>query len=176
MTELNCQCGKVRLVLEGPPILSAECCCTSCRTAAGTLQRLPGAPRLLSAHGTTRFVLYRKDRARLASGVEHLREHRITPRSPTRRVVAACCNTPLFLEFRGGHWLSLYGGLWPAAALPPLEMRTMASDLPDPSVLPDDVPNARTQSLAFFARLLVAWAAMGFRAPPLPAMRELAVD
>ena len=171
MTELNCQCGQVSLGLDGPPILSAECCCTSCRRAGETLQRLPGAPRILGEHGTTSFVLYRKDRVRFASGDEHLREHRLTPDAPTRRVVAACCNTPLFLEFKGGHWLSLYGGLWPAGALPRLQMRTMTSDLPDPAVLPDDVPNARTQSLSFFVKLLAAWIAMGFRTPQLPPMK-----
>ena len=66
---------------------------------------------------------------------------------------------------KGGHWLSLYGSLWPEGTLPPLQMRTMTGDLPDPSVLPNDVPNARSQSLRFFAKLLGAWIAMGFRSP-----------
>ncbi len=41
----------------------------------------------------------------------------------------------------------------------------MTSDLPDASVLPEDVPNLKRQSLRFFWRLFAAWAAMGFRSP-----------
>lgn len=147
--------------------MSTECCCNSCREAGGKLQSLPGAPPLLEDSGTTRFVVYRKDRVRFLQGTDALKELRLTARSPTRRVVASCCNTPVFLEFQNGHWLSLYGGLWPAAALPPLEMRTMAGDLPDPTVLSDDVPNAKTHSVSFFAKLLGAWVAMGFRSPKI---------
>jgi hypothetical protein len=175
-TRLACACGRVALEVERAPILSAECCCTSCRTAGVRLQNLPGAKPLLGRHGVTRFVLYRKDRVRFLTGADLLAELRLTRNAATRRVVATCCNTPVFLDFEKGHWLSLYGGLWPLGTLPPLEMRTMASDLPDASVLPDDVPNSRRQSLGFFAKLLGAWAAMGFRTPQLPRIeRELEV-
>ena len=44
----------------------------------------------------------------------------------------------------------------------------MTSDLPEGAVLPDDVPNARKQNLAFFAKLFGAWVAMGFRNPKMP--------
>ncbi|HQZ13562.1 MAG TPA: hypothetical protein PK286_11825 [Devosia sp.] len=167
--EVSCACGQVRLEVTGKPIISAECCCTSCRSAAGTFEALPGAHPILTAYGATRYELYRKDRVRFLSGAEHLREHRLQPDSHTRRVVAGCCNSPVFTEFEGGHWLSLYGGLWPAGTLPPLEIRTMTSDLPDPSVLPDDVTNARRQNGSFFRKLLLAWVAMGFRVPKTPA-------
>ncbi len=172
-TRLRCACGRVELAVEGAPILSAECCCTSCRTAGARLEQLPGAKPLLGKHGVTRFVLYRKDRVRFLAGADLLAELRLAPGASTRRVVATCCNAPVFLDFEKGHWLSLYGGLWPPGTLPRLEMRTMASDLPDASVLPDDVPNARRQSLAFFAKLLGAWAAMGFRVPKLPPVERV---
>jgi hypothetical protein len=54
----------------------------------------------------------------------------------------------VFLEFAGGHWLSLYACLWPEHDLPPMTERTMTADLADPSTLPDDVPNQRRQSNA----------------------------
>ena len=130
-------------------------------TAPASPERLT----LVDAHGATRFVLYRKDRVHFREGTEVLKELRLTPGAKTRRVVATCCNTPLFLEFENGHWLSLYGCLWPEGTLPSLELRTMTSDLPAGTALPDDVPNARRQSLSFFARLLGAWIAMGFRSP-----------
>jgi hypothetical protein len=71
----------------------------------------------------------------------------------------------MFLEFANGHWLSIYGGLWPAANLPALEIRTMTRSRPEGVVLPDDVPNPRTHTFSFYAKLFRAWAAMGFRAP-----------
>lgn len=166
-TRLACGCGKVHLEVERDPIVSTACCCTSCRAAGERLAALPDAPAVVDRFGATRFVLYRKDRVRFTRGAELLREFRLTPDSKTRRVVAACCNTPVFLEFQGGHWLSLYGGLWPEASLPPLDLRTMTSDLPDASVLPQDVPNLKRQSGTFFAKLLGAWIAMGFRSPKI---------
>ena len=172
LTRVTCTCGQVALDLDGPPLLSVECCCTSCRTAAQGFERLPGAPRVQTEHGTTRFELYRKDRVQWPAGKTLLEEHRLTPDSPTRRVLAGCCNTPVFLEFSGGHWLSVYGHLWPRDALPPLEMRTMAKDLPAGVTLPRDVPNASSQSAKFMFRLLGAWVAMGFRAPKLDFVRR----
>jgi len=109
--------------------------------------------------------MHRKDRVSIDAGHSMLRALRLSSRGGSRRVLAGCCNTPLFLEFSGGHWLSLYGLLWPASARPVVEMRTMVSDLPDASGLPDDVPNLETRSLRFYARLMKAWIAMGFRSP-----------
>ena len=82
-------------------------------------------------------------------------------------MVATYCNTPIFLDFTEGHWIDLYDILWPPGTTPPLQMRTMASDLADASELPNDVPNHKTQSVGFFVQLLVAWAAMGFRRPKI---------
>jgi len=136
------------------------------------MQSLPSAPPVLESNGGTRFVLYRKDRIRFLEGTDRLKAFRLEPESPTRRVIAVCCNTPIFLEFQNGHWLSLYGCLWPEGALPPLALRTMTSDLPPNTVLPDDVPNSKTQSVSFFVKLLGAWMAMGFRRPKVTAVSE----
>lgn len=166
-TRLGCACGQVHLEVEGAPIVSTECCCNSCRAAGARIQTLPSAPRILGPIGATRFVLYRKDRVRFLAGTDHFKEFRLTPEAKTRRVVATCCNTPVFLEFQGGHWLSLYGCLWPAGTLPPLQLRTMTEDLPPGTTLPDDIPNGKRQSVSFFAKLLGAWIAMGFRSPKI---------
>ena len=165
ITKLACTCGRVTLELRKAPIVSSECYCNSCRAAGARLQTLPAAAPILDANGGTRFVLYRKDRIRFPAGAELLKEFRLVPGAKTRRVVASCCNTPVFLEFENGHWLSLYGGLWPQDTLPPLELRTMTSDLPAGTLLDDAVPNGRRQSVSFFAKLLGAWIAMGFRSP-----------
>jgi len=166
-TKLECACGHLALEVTGEPILNAECCCNSCRTAAAKLRALPRAAPFPEPGLGTRFVLYRKDRVSFVQGVDMLKEFRLGPDATTRRVLATCCNTPVFLEFEKGHWLSLYGCLWPADKLPPLEMRTMTSDLPAGTVLPADVPNGARQPLTFMLKLLGAWMAMFFRSPEI---------
>lgn len=173
MTRLSCTCGKVEIEVTGAPVVTAECCCTSCRAAGDKFEALPGAPTFRTPYKTTPYVLQRKDRVRFVRGTEHLREFRLTPTSHTRRVVAVCCNTPVFTEFQAGHWLSLYASLWPVASRPAMAMRTMAGDLPDASVLPADIPNLKGQSGGFFAKLLGAWIAMGFRVPKIAVNGQL---
>ena len=166
-TVLTCTCTQVALEVQGRPIVSVECLCADCQGAGAFLQSLPGAPSTLDKNGATRFVLYRKDRVRCDRGQELLREHRLSKASTTRRVVAVCCNTPMFLEFSSGHWLSIYGGLWPSESAPALEIRTMTRSRPEGVVLPDDVPNPATHTFSFYAKLFRAWAAMRFRAPKI---------
>ncbi|WP_314410678.1 hypothetical protein [Pseudomonas kuykendallii] len=162
---LTCGCGQVALKIQGNPIISAECLCNDCQKAGAFLQSLPGAPSVLDNKASTRFVLYRKDRVWCEKGQSRLREYRLSEHSKTRRVVATCCNTPMFLDFTNGHWLSLYGGLWPVEALPALEIRTMTRDRPKGVELADDVPNPSTHTISFFAKLFGSWAAMRFRTP-----------
>ena len=172
-TKIGCVCGQTRLEVEGTPIVSVECCCTSCRTAGDRMQSFEGAPRTLTDYGTTPFVMYRKDRICFLAGIESLKSFRLSSEHSSKRVIASCCNTPVYLELKGGHWLSLYGGLWPEGAMPAPVMRTMASDLPKGATLPGDIPNAKKQSLGFFAKLFGAWVAMGFRNPKTPNTGEI---
>lgn len=128
------------------------------------MEQLADAPAVLDADGGTDCVLYRKDRVRCVQGGERLEEHRLKADSPTRRMVATCCNSPMFLDFTKGHWLTLYRARIPQA-VPPLEMRIMTADRREGVVLPDDAPNALAHSGKLMGKLLAAWAAMGFRAP-----------
>jgi hypothetical protein len=162
---IGCTCGATHFEVSGKPILVSECLCDSCRAAAARLAALPGAPTILTDYAATPAAEYRKDRIRILAGVEHLREFKLKPDAGTRRVVAACCNTPLFLEVKSGHWLSIYLHLWPERDRPKPELRTMTGDLVDASGLPDDIPNLKSHSIGFYAKLLGAWIAMGFRNP-----------
>ncbi|KRD39284.1 hypothetical protein ASE35_02655 [Lysobacter sp. Root916] len=164
-TTLACACGRTRLQASGAPILVSECLCDSCREAAGRLATLPGAHSLLTSYGATPSAEYRKDRIRILADAAQLAEFRLSPGAGSRRVVATCCNTPLFLEMKGAHWLSVYSHLWPAATRPKPQMRTMVGDLADASRVPDDIPNLKTHTVRFYAKLLAAWVAMGFRNP-----------
>ena len=168
----SCHCGAFTLRAEGPPIVTTACYCKSCRTAAAELTTGGAGENesLLEADGGTLCTLFRKDRVHWSSSV--LRERRLTPKSKTRRVVASCCNTPMFMEFTNGHWLSLYTRRFPRADQPPLETRVMTRDAPEGTCFADDVPAAAGHSFGFFVRLLWAWARMGFRTPTLDIARS----
>jgi hypothetical protein len=91
-------------------------------------------------------------KVRCVRGGEWMEARRLKPESPTRRMVATCCNSVMFLDFTKGHWLTLYRDRLPA--LPPLEMRVMTADRREGVVLPEDVPNYATHSGKFMWKLL----------------------
>lgn len=137
--QVHCRCGKVSLDLVGPPMMRATCYCDSCQAAA----KLLGVS--VDGEGGTDYTLYRKDRIGAVAGLDHLREHRLKADSPTRRMVAECCGTPMLTDFTKGFWLNFYAS---------------PKDQPRPKL--------RGHSGPFLARLLLSWAAMGFRRPKLP--------
>jgi hypothetical protein len=153
--------------LAGPPIVSAVCCCADCRRAGAQLEEAPGAPPVLRADGGTAYCLYRKDRVTFVSGGEQLEARRLTPESPTRRVVAGCCGAPMFLDFTRGHWVSVYRDRLGADA-PALEMKVQTHGLPPDAAAAGDLPTYAKVPPRFALRLLGSWAAMGFRRPALP--------
>jgi hypothetical protein len=60
-------------------------------------------------------------------GHRNLEEHRLKPDSPTRRVIAMCCHSAMFLDFTKGQWLSMFRNRFPTDA-PALEMRVMTKE------------------------------------------------
>jgi hypothetical protein len=169
----SCRCGKVEFEVVGAPIVSTTCYCTSCQEAGRRFEALPAAPRVLDPDGGTGFILYRKDRVRCARGQENLEEYRLQPDSATRRVVAACCNSAMFLEFTKGHWLTLYRNRFPEGA-PPIEMRVMTADRREGVEFADEVPSYAGHTGKFMWKLLAAWIAMGLRRPKVMNVREAA--
>jgi hypothetical protein len=158
----TCRCGKVKFEAVGAPILTGACYCASCQEAGRRLEQLASAPPVLDPDGGTGVTLFRKDRVQCVRGREYLEEHRLKPKSPTRRVVATCCNSAMLLDFTKGHWLSIYRNRFPAGA-PPLEMRVMTQDRRAGVELADDVPNYRGFSGKFMLKLLAARISMGLR-------------
>ena len=162
-SKLSCRCGQVQLTVDGPHIASVECLCSSCQSAARVLETLPDAEPVTDEKGATAFVMHRKDRVQMSAGRDRLKAHRLSQDAGTRRVIAACCSTPIFMELKGGHWLSLCASLWSKVERPEVEMRTMTGARDD---LPDDVPNLKTHSLGFYGRLFRRVDADGFSEPP----------
>lgn len=154
----RCDCGAVEVEALGLPILVTACHCDDCQEAGRRLEALPGRRSPVGAHGGTEALMLRRDRARIVRGADRLESHRLKSGSRTQRLVAACCGTPMLLDFAPGHWIDAYRAAFGPAA-PPVEMRVMTKFAPAGSV-PPGVPAARTHSAAFFARLLAAWAPM----------------
>lgn len=121
-----------------------------------------GSPDMSDGSSGTPYLLYRSDRARVTRGAEKLELLRLNAESATRRQVASCCSTPMFVDFdHGPHWISVYrNGLSQGA--PAIEMRLQVRFAPDREALPKDVPAYDSVSPGFVWRLVKARIAMLF--------------
>lgn len=151
----SCACGRVRCEAVGAPILSGVCYCLDCQEGGRRIEALSNAPRVRDEDGGTPYLTYRDDRFRCIAGDELLEGLKLKPDAPTRRVVASCCNTGMFLKYAPGWWVSAYRHRF-EGDVPPIGMRSKVehrqSDLP----LPDDAPVYGKFPLSLFWRLIVA--------------------
>jgi hypothetical protein len=157
MTTLRatCLCGSVEVATEGPPILAAACHCDDCQEGGRRIEALPGAPPVLGPGGGTEYVLVRRDRARVTRGADALRDHALRPGSGTRRVVASCCNAPMWVDARLAPYVDLYRArIGPGA--PSIEARVMTRFAPPGSLPEDEVPRHRRVSAGLVARVAAA--------------------
>ena len=68
-------------------------------------------------------MLFRRDRIACTRGERHLQAMRLTGASKTRRMIAGCCTTPMYLAFDDKRpWVSAFRAGFGADA-PPVEMR-----------------------------------------------------
>jgi hypothetical protein len=158
----QCSCGSVELEAIGDPITSTVCYCQSCQQGSGQIEALPDGRPACGLDGGTAYVLYRKDRVEYSKGSRLLRGLKLRDESSTRRVVASCCDSHMFLDFEKGHWLSVYR-MALRGDVPPLEMRVHTKSRPAGTDLPDDVPSYPGYSFKFMAKLFGAWIAMLLR-------------
>jgi hypothetical protein len=158
-TRVACSCGKVECEATGTPLVAVVCYCDDCQRGSRQIEMLPNAAPVLGADGGTAYVLYRKDRFECAKGRELLRDLRLEEKSPTRRVVAACCNSAMYLDFEKGHWVSAYRARF-QGAVPPIQMHIQTRFKPHANGAPSDVPAYRRFSALFFAKLIFARIAM----------------
>jgi hypothetical protein len=160
----SCSCGSVELKASGAPIVSAVCYCADCQRGARQIEALPDAGPVMDPDGGTAYILYRKDRIACSKGAALLKSYKIKENSVTNRVVATCCNSPMFMNFdKGPFWVSAYRARFPGDDLPPLQMRICTRSKPAAAALPDDVPGYPGYPLRLMARLLASGAAMLLR-------------
>ena len=158
-TIARCECGRVEVEAIGTPILSTACYCDDCQEGARQIEALPNARPVLDPDGGSAYLLYRKDRMKCSKGAEHLRDYKIKDESPTRRVVATCCNSAMFLDFQKGHWFSVYRARF-ESDVSPLQMRIQTKFKPENRTIPNDVPSYLSYPLRFIAKLMYARVAM----------------
>ena len=157
----TCQCGKVQCQAVGRPIVSGVCYCDDCQAGAAMLEALDGAAKVSDDDGGTHYLTYRDDRFGCVDGAELLLSYHHSPDAPTRRMVASCCNTAMFLKFSKGHWTSAYAKRF-KGDVPPIEMRTQIQFRKSTLPLPDDAPSYRTFGARLFWRLIKSRIAMIF--------------
>jgi hypothetical protein len=177
MSESNitarCACGQVVLAMHGAPIVSVACYCDDCQTGARKIEALPNAAPVKNSDGGTSYLAFRKDRMECSRGQEHLQSLKIRPDSATKRVVATCCNSAMYLGFDDRkHWVDVYH-LRVQGAVPPIQMRICTRYKPGAAEDPGstDVPGYPGYPFKLIARLLAAGVAMwlpgsGSRAKP----------
>ena len=156
----SCACGNVELEAAGTPIVCVVCYCDDCQEGARRIEALPGAGTVRDPDGGSAYIVFRKDRVRCTKGAALLLDTKIKDTSPTKRVVARCCNSALYLGFDDSkHWLSLYRARF-ADPLPPVQMRVCIKFKPVGAVLANDVPSYPKWPGKFLFKLLGARIAM----------------
>ena len=157
----RCECGEVELEATGAPIACVACCCDDCEEAGRRIEALTGACPVRSPRGGTDYVLFRRDRFRVTRGEERLSVIRLREGTPTRRFVASCCNTAMYLGFdRGPFWVTVHRARFGASA-PPLESRVQTKfRAPDQPPVATDLPVHRGFPLGLAAKLVASWIPM----------------
>ena len=135
----RCACGTVEITLDTPPIAALSCCCDDCQAAAQHLEALPGAPGFREPCGGTPAVLFAKSALKITKGQDRLSAHRLRNGARTKRMVATCCNTFLYVGFdRGPFWVDVVSARIDGDA-PNLRWRIQTRYLDAPP--PDDLAN-----------------------------------
>jgi len=156
----SCACGRVEFEGIGAPIACTVCYCEDCREGARQIEALPFAGAVQGPDGGTAYVLYRKDRFAAVKGADLLKNYKLKETSVTNRVVAACCNTAVFVAFdKGPHGVSAYRARF-RGELPPVQVRMCTKSKLAGVVLADDVPSHPGYPPGFMVKLLASRVAM----------------
>ena len=155
-----CACGRVRCGALGKPIVSLACYCNSCQEGARAIEALPNAAPFRDADGGTPLLTYRDDRFRCSSGEDLLVGYKLRDSAPTRRMVASCCNSAMFMKYAPGFWVSGYRARFEGDDPPPLEMRIQIEGRQANSELPRDAPCYRGFPMKLAVKVISARVAM----------------
>lgn len=149
----RCACGSVEIALTAAPIATLSCCCDDCQAAATELEALPGAPGFREPCGGTPASLFPKTALKVIRGGDRLDAHRLRAGSRTKRMVATCCNSFLYVGFdRGPFWVDVPSARMVDAPPPQWRIQTRYCTTPPP----DDLPNHAKYPQGLVWRLALA--------------------
>ncbi len=156
----RCRCGAVEIGAWSEPILVAACYCDDCQAASARLAA-NGAPSA-SADGGTEFMVFRRDRIACTRGAERLEAMKLTAATKTRRMIARCCATPMYVGFDDKRpWVSAFRASFGAGA-PPVQMRICTRFRRAEDKAEDDLPEHKGYPAAMILRVLAVWPRMLF--------------
>jgi hypothetical protein len=158
----HCRCGAVEVGAWGEPIAVNVCYCDDCQDAAGRLAASANSEPAASGDGGTEFMLFRRDRIACTRGADRLQAMRLTDASKTRRMIAGCCATPMYLAFDDKRpWVSAFRASFGGDA-PPVEMRICTRFRRSEERVEDGLPSHPGYPPSMMVRILAAWPRMLF--------------
>jgi hypothetical protein len=161
----HCRCGAVEVGAWAEPIVVSTCYCDDCQAAAARLAASANSVPAPSADGGTEFMVFRRDRIACTRGADRLEAMRLTDATKTRRMIASCCATPMYVAFDDKRpWVSaLRAPFGPDA--PPVEMRICTRFRRSEDKAEDGLPSHPAYPPAMIVRILAAWPLMLFSRP-----------
>jgi hypothetical protein len=161
----HCRCGAVEVGAWGAPIVVTACYCDDCQAAAERLAASVHSAPAASGDGGTEFMVFRRDQLACTRGADRLQAMRLTDGSKTRRMIAACCATPMYLAFDDKRpWASAFRASFGVDA-PPVEMRICTRFRRSAAKAEDGLPSHPGYPPTMFLRILAAWPLMLFSRP-----------
>jgi hypothetical protein len=161
----HCRCGAVEVGAWAEPIAVNSCYCDDCQAAAERLAASTSSAPAPSADGGTEFMLFRRDRIACTRGAEHLKATRLTDATKTRRMIAGCCATPMYVAFDDRRpWVSALRAPFGADA-PPVEMRICTRFRGSGDKAEDGLRSHPGYPPAMMLRILAVWPLTLFSRP-----------
>ena len=161
----QCRCGAVEIGAWSNPLVVAACYCDDCQAASGRLAASANGAPVASADGGTEFMVFRRDRIACTRGADRLRAMRLTDASRTRRMIAGCCATPMYLAFDDKRpWVSALRASFGADA-PPVEMRICTRFRRSEAQVDDGLRSYPGYPAAMMVRIMAVWPLMLFSRP-----------
>jgi hypothetical protein len=143
----------VRFEALGSPIVCAVCYCDDCQAGARQLEALGARTAFKDTLGGAPYMTFRDDAVRCVQGEELLHGVKLRDDAPTTRFIATCCQSPMYLKYAPGWWVSMYRDRFGDDAAP-VQFRSQTQHAQ--AALPRDIPTYRNFPPALLLRLLKA--------------------
>jgi hypothetical protein len=161
----HCRCGAVEIGAWAEPIVVTACYCDDCQAAAERIAASADVPPAASDDGGTEFMVCRRDRIACTRGAQNLQAMRLTDATKTRRMIAGCCATPMYVGFDDKKpWVSAFRASFGADA-PPVQMRICTRFRRPEERAEDGLPSHTGYPLAMILRILAVSPLMLFSKP-----------